>query len=243
MKYMNKQKLLLLGLGGFLLVLIFLVLLLRLTQQKPVKPATPETEEVTATPSAKPAAALELVSVLPANEASGVELEPVVEFTFNRSVSQGEVIIEFLDSNLSQVPFSYQISGKKVSLELSKPLVQSMVYTLRVRNKNLHTLGQSLFLTKTVDPQPDTGPPPAEITKVVQQNRLEHPDIFLANQLPVERSDFSMRERVADGGYLHFVVTSSTLSGESLKNKVEAWLTELGLTSEQINSLTIEYSQ
>ncbi|MFA6005858.1 MAG: hypothetical protein WC775_05240 [Patescibacteria group bacterium] len=92
----------------------------------------------------------------------------------------------------------------------------------------------------TPGPSPDTRPVEL-ISQIEEKHRVENPDIYVANKLPYIGSDFEMNYDMAADGKITFTVRSSDFSGSELQRKVATWLLSLGLTIEQINSLTIEY--
>jgi len=240
---MNKQKLIIFAAAGFILVLLFLIMLLSLLKGRQIKPDQPPAQPtvVPVSPTALPANNLELVSSDPANGATNVSLQPQMVLNFNRTLTNNEVIVELINQALEPVSIKKTIKGRTLFLDLTSSLQQSTVYTLRLRDKYLYQIAEVSFLTLTISPSPDTRPPEAVVSKVEEQNRLEHPDIFLANKLPVSQPNFSMQEEVDDKGYLSFTVTSAKLSGAALKQEVETWLKSLGLTEAQIKKLKIDY--
>lgn len=92
----------------------------------------------------------------------------------------------------------------------------------------------------TIGPSPDTRPVDV-ITQTEERNRVEHPDIYLANKMPYNSTDFSMDSSLDASGNITFTVTSTKYGGSELQRKVALWLLSLNLTVDQINSLKIVY--
>jgi|GEM_PF-1426015 len=236
---MLNKKLIIIAAGSSLFAVVILFLALNAARTgKPKSGGVIPTPIITTID--KDPGALEIVSTSPISGASNLEFNTEVVINFNRNFKQSEVILEFLNNRLESVNYQTVLLGRRLTLIPENPLEQSMVYTIRVRDQYLRTLKEFSFLTKTITPSPDTRPI-AAITKTILRNRLEHPEIYLANNLPYESYDFKMVRTFNEEGFYVFVVTSERFTGDLLKDAVKGWLLSLELTEEQIKGFTIEY--
>jgi len=236
---MQNKKLLVIALGSTLFVLAIMLLAIIAARTGKPKPAA-NTPTVVPTEEVAEPGALQVVKTLPESGAEGVDLEAEVVVSFNREFTLNEISIEFFDTRFNSVAFQLKALGQALTLIPDNPLEQSTVYTVRIRDRYIRTLKELRFLTKTVSPSPDTRPV-AAVTETVLRNRLERPDVYLANILPYESQDFTMVLETDAEGYFTFVVTQGRLNGELLKEAVKNWLLSLELTEAQIATLNLEY--
>jgi len=237
---MQNKKLLVIAVGSLLFVLVILIVVLGAARSGTPKPGgrTPTAVVNTKYPSEQ--GALRVINTLPANGAQNINLNSEVVVNFNRNFTQNEVQVEFLDNNLQTVSYQFRSLGSRLTLIPEQPLEQSMVYTVRIRDQYVRTIGEINFLTQTITPSPDTRPV-AAVTEIIIRNRQERPDIYLANLMPYEDQDFKMVLETDAEGYFTFVVTPGRLTGDLLKDGVKAWLLSLELTEAQISSLKFVY--
>lgn len=234
--------------AGFSLVFVLLIFaaILRIVKTGEVRPKEPPAITPYAAPSqSKPwpttsAILLEVVSTTPVHGTTDINLDQVVTISFNRVFSRNEVSFEFLNSSLEKVDYQLSQQNQAAVLTPKKPLQQSTVYTIRVRNQRAEVITEFEFLTLTIAPSPDTRPI-AALTQTIINTRRDKPNIFLANLMPYQSYDFAMELEIKPGGYFNFVITSDRLGESLLKSAVEEWLLSLDLTNEQIKDLPLEY--
>jgi len=236
---MFNKKLIVIAVGSTLFAVLILLLAINAARTGKPKPGGPVPTQVIPTIQDEPGA-LRLIKTAPQSGASNIEFDTQVVLSFSRSFTDGDVTIEFLNNRLENVDYDQEQLGANLTLIPQSPLEQSMVYTVRVRDQYLRTLKEFSFLTKTLTPSPDTRPE-AAITQRILRDRLEHPEIFLANNLPYESEDFKMIRTFDAGGNYVFEVTSSRWKGPILVDAVKNWLLSLELTESQIATFTIEY--
>lgn len=73
-------------------------------------------------------------------------------------------------------------------------------------------------------------------------DRVNSPSTYLANMLPVDMTTFSMTYSIdKERKTLVFQVEPKELSLQLVQEDMQSWLISIGLTSEQIDTLIIEY--
>ncbi len=90
-----------------------------------------------------------------------------------------------------------------------------------------------------VNNSPADDPPIAE--RLAAWNKVNRPDIYILNQLPIQQPTFDLTGDVAEDGKITFTVKLKTISLQEVQEGVNAWLLSTGLTQEQIDTLVIEY--
>jgi hypothetical protein len=77
-----------------------------------------------------------------------------------------------------------------------------------------------------------------------ESHRLNAPDVYLRNQTPVTQPTFIFDSYVnREQGQYVFTVQPKITSLQQVQEDVRVWLNSIGITNEQIESLTIEYKQ
>lgn len=238
---MQKKLLLIAGLSLVFVLIIFL-LILQTTKKgfQPPPATTPTVPLTTSTLPRQPVQALRVVSTEPPNNRQQVTLNSLIVVNFNRKVNPEELLFEFTNDSFLKVNYGLEFSGNKVILIPQSSLEQSRIYSVRVMDSFKREIYRLKFMTLTVAPSPDTRPV-AALTETIIRTRAERPDVYLANLMPYESYDFSMKLEIKPGGYFNFVVTSKRLGKNLLEARVEQWLLGLELTQEQIKGLPLEY--
>lgn len=81
------------------------------------------------------------------------------------------------------------------------------------------------------------------MTEIEDWNRENAPDVYLRNKTPVIRPSFSMDSYIDHKNETYvFTVIPKIDSLQIVQQDVYDWLTDIGLTGEQIESLVIEYT-
>lgn len=77
---------------------------------------------------------------------------------------------------------------------------------------------------------------------IEEEDRLNAPNVYIGNKMPVEKESFSMDDYVdKNRKSIVFVVKLKTISLQQVQEDVNNWLLSEGLTQEQIDTLIIEY--
>lgn len=93
------------------------------------------------------------------------------------------------------------------------------------------------------DPFDQTPPLNQEALDAIQEsNRLNAPDVYLHNQLPIVQPTFNIEAYIdrKRSSYV-FTILPKTNSLQQVQQDVNDWLISIGLTQDQIDSLIIEY--
>lgn len=247
---MNK-KILILIIGSLLVFLAVIVLVIQLMMSGNEQEDQPEIASNTT-----PTASLELspvvsdqqtVAMFPADESINVATDSAVSITFDKPYSMDQLTVEVVPNS----EFAYAINGNQLSIEFLESLERSTRYTVTVGTGSEDTytlLAIQSFVTEGPEPSPiQYGT--RDTIEADQQYILENnPDIFLANLLPYETTMFSLSEELAvnsgeraQSTFLVNVKAGSSIA--SVRPAVQRWLTSQGLSQEQINQLTFEYTE
>lgn len=241
-------KKIIIGLGILLVVLILIVSLLRqrsqisTVQQTPTPTLVAPTGIIVPTTALKPNE-LDIVSVIPADGSTNVSQNSRIEITFSRVIKDGEIKL-YIDP---PAPRTERITGNKLIATLDAPLTSGSLYRYSVyfvnekgkdRTYSFTTSGP----TQAQPPVPDTRDEEV-INDQIKEERENHPDVYVSNQLPVQSDSFSVTSEykstgVADFG---FIVTLKGDDKEKAKQDFIAWLQSLGLRDDQIASLEVQY--
>lgn len=166
-----------------------------------------------------------------------VQLDQELVVTFNKSFSQEDVEVTVEPS----FPYDTSVEGKQLIITPQRPLQPDTDYTLTVRP----TVSQERSFTfKTINPQDETDADTYPIGAREQSEefqRINYPDVFLANQTPYETEQFVITHEYDPGvGAFVFQVQLRGNIQES-RQAFADWLVSLGMTGEQVDRVQIEF--
>ncbi len=103
--------------------------------------------------------------------------------------------------------------------------------------------GTNRFPTSVPDETSDESPGADFEPELSEEQRRNNPDMFIYNRIPFENQYFRIEGvlRQESNPDFSFIVTLKGEDKEFSRTKLTQWLTELGLTAEQISALLIEY--
>lgn len=232
--------------GAFLILGVLFLVFLIFSPTKPRKNFIQNTPNQTNQPLRKNQEPLtqedlKIVSTNPEDRSTGIPLDQIITVNFNRLLLPEEVNFVIGPS----VDFSIKIDGNKITSTPTKPLLSGSTYTFLVKFKQKDLISPpSSFTTIGIKPKflPDTQDP--NLKKDSDQfTKINSPDIFLANNTPFENDDFKIVRSGTHSSpteHYFFTIIYKRPNG-NVKTAVEKWLLTLGLNSDQITSLDIEY--
>jgi len=180
---------------------------------------------------------LEVTSVSPADGASKVPLDSKIEITFNQPDTQNDAEFSITPTFL----FSISWQGTKMIITPRENYASGTLYTYIIKYQSQILPSKTYTFTTVGSPAPpaDTQPEGAAESENAFE-RVNHPDIFLSNNLPHTQQTFSATSEFADIPVGHFVFTVKILKSTGKEDFI-AWLKTLLFTDEQISRLDVSY--
>ncbi len=183
-----------------------------------------------------PATPLDIVSVTPQDGATGVSTKAQIVFIFNKSVSLQDVSV-WLGPNTN---YSVKTDLNKLIITPSAQLLTGTVYTFSLKFINDSFSKDYSFTTRGVGPISNPKTLDSFSATANSWEQSFRPDIFVSNKTPFQGNDFAVRSEYSDlpTGHMAFSVILLSQNG---KAGFLSWLSSLGLTNQQIQSLDITY--
>jgi len=239
---MKKTILLICGLI-FAVLIVTLIAVLPRTIHK--SPGTEQTTTPTPIPSvtlAQPTLAsrqsLYIVTAFPLDGQKNVPTNQNIVITFNRIFSANEF------SFSSSFQSTTSISGNTLIVKPTNPLKENTTYIYYVNYTSPDSVGETRSFS-TIGPNPKL---PDEFqgqgnAQTTYSSIYGTPDLFLSNHTPYKGKDFSVTYdfTTTPNEHFYFTVTLSGSNHDQAKQDFLNWLTSLGFSDAQIQSLDIRY--
>jgi len=184
---------------------------------------------------------LDIVSVSPKDGAEEVSLDTTIRITFSRIPNENEIDFSMGPDSI----YSQEINDNVLTIKPWQPLAEGTLYTYSVTfTDDNQKIRLYRFVTKgkLTETLPDTRSEDF-IAEAEEQERINHPDIYITNKTPYENDSFSITSdfEPKTPAHYYFTVVSKTNNAASTAQAVDAWLQLQGLTEEQITQLDIRY--
>lgn len=240
-----KHKKIIIILSVALVVIVTSVLLLRLSNNKSKVDVAEEirtlpTGIIVPTDTVK-MNELDIVSVVPIDGTEGVNVNTPIRITFSRKPQENEIDFSMGPDAI----FTQEIQDNDLIITPLKPFTEGTLYTYSI---NFPDDNQKVrlyrFITEGVPAEvlPDTRSEDY-IAEIEEQERINHPDIYITNRAPYENEDFAIESAFEPQtpAHYYFIVTPKISDTNTVEQSVNAWLQLQGLTAEQITQLDIRY--
>ena len=195
------------------------------------------------TPTTSPINDLILQSSEPLNNSVNVEKTKEIVFTFSRPVTADDFTVLIGPETEHTVVFR----GKTVIIKPKTTWSEGTPYRITIQYADLSRVPDGLNFTvvgTSIKTLPNTRPNPTEIQNSEDLQKEARPDVYLSNYAPFETDAFTISSeyRTQPTGHFAFIVQLKEGQSENeVRNAVEAWTISHSLTSEQYNSLDIEF--
>lgn len=184
---------------------------------------------------------LDIVQIDPSDQQGNIAIDKKITITFNKPFTRDEV--EFTIT--PNTPHSFEIQDNKMIISPATNWENGTLYTYFFNFENDDEQVR-LYRFTTTGPTseflPDTQTE-GLYEEVLNEQKVEHPDTYVANNTPFENAFFSIRTDFDPNPPAHnyFIVTQKTENEEEVQQAVNVWLQQLDLSTEQIQSLDIRY--
>lgn len=227
--------------AAVLLLIFVLVLSLTLQKKKTEQTAKIETkivsEQITSYQKSADQPKLEVVAVAPVDEAQKVPLDAKIGITFNQPDDQNDAEFSIHPS----IRYDIAWEGNTMIVTLTENYAPGTLYTyiIKYQSRDLPSKTYSFTTIGRIAPASDTQPEGAAEAENAFQ-RVNHPDVYLSNNVPYSSGTFSVASEFVTSpeGHFQFTVTSLQSTG---KEDFIAWLKTLLLDDDQIAKLDVIY--
>lgn len=184
---------------------------------------------------------LDVISVSPKDGTEKVSTNTKILITFSRPPKENEIDFSMGPDTI----YSQKIKDNVLTITPRKPLAEGTLYTYSINfPDDKQKVRLYRFVTEGTSQKvlPDTRSKDL-ITEAEEQERIDHPDIYITNRTPFENETFAITSDFEPKTPAHyfFSVVSKIGDTESTQRAVDAWLQLQGLSEEQITELDIRY--
>ena len=178
---------------------------------------------------------LKIVSINPPDQTQSISLRQTFTITFNQSVTSNDVSVSITPS----VAFSLDYQGSKVIITPKDTLSENSEYYIFVHVKD--TDHYTFTYLTPINPSIN---PPDNMQEIEREDaRNNHPDQYLNLFMPFTGDTFSIYSDYSydTPAHYYFLVTLFGPDQNQDKQDFLSWLSSIGLSKNQVNSLDIHY--
>lgn len=221
----------------FLFLLLFAIVFVIFTNRKSITLEPSQIPSQGVTTSKKE---LTLMSSTP-TEGAVVPIDTrIIQMTFSEPIDK-KAIRTVLTEEGTNGPLSVQsnVTGNELKLTTARFLGPDREYTVVVRIADGGVRQYQLRFRTAKGEQIDTAP--IGFAEEEQEwNRINRPDIYIANQVPYTTSAFKIESSITQEGNIVFIVTGKG-TRDSLQNAVNAWFDEINVPLGSRSQLQVQY--